>query len=408
MIRLVLFELKKIFLKPVFVFVVIMLLCINFFSIYNTYKESTYLDIALLNSDKTFGDVYYDMYSDYSGEMTLEKIENLLLVYKPIQSKVADLTASSAGNVPNTLTGNVWSDYYLLNWLYVTPMEYMWTYQSVANDIVVSAYENIEFYSSYDNDYKVLENQKIIEIFRGRNIKNFEYTEMVNEYLHYDFSALLIIILLILAITNIFIYEQESKTDTIILASVKGGTSTLFAKIIALMIFITSITILFSIFDLLSFITIYGTTEGLLLPIYAIRDYKVSFFSGNILEYAMLSLILKNIGILSLVSIFLFVALSLRNSLSVFITNFSVSVFMIGVGLYFETLTGGIIKTINPYFLIFNKSLFLNCEFIKMFGTPILIVVAGVISSMIIGAVFMGLTIYAYPKNYHLRNGKGG
>lgn len=371
MSRLILFELKKTFLKPVFFLIIGILLCVNFFSIYMVRENSTYLDNALLNGSEngTWGDIYWDIYTAYSGEMDIEKIKEILSVYRPIESKVSDLTASSAGNVPNTLTGNVWSDYYLLKWLYVTPMEYMWTYRSTAEKIVTSANENIAFYSDYGNDYKVLENKKIVDLFSDRSVQNFEYTEMVNEYAHYDFSKLLLIIILIFAVTNIFISEKESKTDGIISASISGGKKTLFAKIFALMIFITAMSILFWLFDLISFIIVYGVAEGMF----------------------------------STCAIYLFVAQKLKNSLAVFITNFAISAFIVGIGRYFENLTGGFAKAVNPYSLIFNESLFSNYEFINVFGFPFLTVWVSLLISTITWGIFISLVIYIYPKNYHLK-----
>lgn len=360
--KLVLFELKKFFFKKSILIVTILLIIVNFINIYETYKKDVILSSPIWIS------TYNELYKDFSGTITVEKIHNLIDIYQPLEMKVVDLTASTRIDDENTITGNVYSDYYLLSWLYVTPMEYMYNYRSYASEIVNKASENVEFYSNHSNNYMVKENQKIMSIFEGRYISDFEYTEMINGYVYYDFSEYLILIMLVFISANIFSYEQECEMDKILLTSKNGGVKVVTAKIIAIICFIVVYTVLFSIVDIIGFAMSYNTLEGLTLPVYAVKGFSKSYFNGTIISYSVVSCLMKILGFICISMFLLIVSRSLKLPLIVFILNAILSLTMMISHEYFVDLST---KIFNPYQLISNHTLLGRCEFINIFQTPI-------------------------------------
>mgnify|MGYP007025201254 CR=1 FL=1 len=80
----------------------------NLFKIYGDYTSYSYL--ADGSGAQSWHTVYWQLYEEYRGEITPEKIEQLLAVYQPLAQATADMTASTATDDPNTMTGNLYSD----------------------------------------------------------------------------------------------------------------------------------------------------------------------------------------------------------------------------------------------------------------------------------------------------------
>jgi len=216
MVKLIKYELKKNFLKRSIIIALLIFSVINIVKIISVHNDN-----SLFGSDMpaSWKSVYWQQYDNFSGQMTQEKIKNLMTVYRPLEQQTADLTASTAMDNPNTYTGNVYSDYYLLKWCYVQPMEYAYMYRNTADEIVQTAEENMQFYSDYGNEYLRKENATIAKLFSERTVPDFAYTEMYQYYLEYDFSALLVILLCLYGLVGVFVSEKESDMDTLLLTT---------------------------------------------------------------------------------------------------------------------------------------------------------------------------------------------
>lgn len=242
MVSLIKYELKKHFIKRSIFIVILIFSLINIVKINNVYQENSFISKS---KSPIWNEVYWQLYDQFGGTTTLEKIEQLLSVYRPLEKQTADLTASRAMDNPNTYTGNVYSDCYLLKDYYVQPMEYAYMYQATANDIVQAAKDNMVFYNKLGNNYKYRENDIIASLFASRHISEFSYTEMYQYYLEYDFSSLLVLLICLYGLVGVFASEKETDMDILILTTVSGGRKTLISKIVASMLFVLFICLWF-------------------------------------------------------------------------------------------------------------------------------------------------------------------
>lgn len=399
MFNLVGYECKKFFFKYSLLCLILVLLCANGMKIFSIQKETTYL------LDPLWVEVHGQLYEEYSGEMTVEKIEHLLSRFRLIESDISDFTASTRTDNPDTLTGNIYSDYYLYSWFFVEPMEYMWSYKYNTKEILEKSKENLSFYEKYGNQYKVRENEKIITLFQNREIVDFQYTELVNEYSHYEFSSVFVLLLLLYVSTTVFSYEYECKMDKILLTH--KNRSIILAKMVSITLLLLVIVLLFALFDLGCFILAYGTTEGFSLPFYALRDYSQSFFGGSILSYAFISTMMKFHGFFSISMIFLFVAQSIKKPLIIFLVNLLIGGILFAVQNSFENLSNVWIKAINPYSLVANNVLLGRCEFVNLLGFPVPLSFVATFLTVFVGAFFGFIIVSTSQQNmFAKRRGK--
>lgn len=388
------YELKKIFMKKTIIFVVLAFAIINFLQINSIYTEKSILANAGNPAWKT---IYMELYPKFSGNMTNAKIDELLSLFRPLEKITSDHTASTATDNPNTFTGNVYGDYYLLRDLFVKPMEYMYTYHNTAGEIVRKAGENIDFYNSLGNRYECRKNENIKILFDNRSINEFAYTEAYMYYTSYDFSILLILLICIFGISNVFVREKESQMDTLLLTNISGGKKTISAKIRAVSIFVITISLCFSLFDFIGFMVSFGTAEGYSLPIFALKNFITSPLSVSLWQYVLLSAGIRALGIWALAMIFLLVSMIGKNALASFIINIALSFAAITIWSGFTYSENVFVKVINPFSLVYNNSLFSKTEFLNCFGIPILSFISAIVFGISFGILSITL-IYKFSK----------
>lgn len=394
MLKLVLYEIKKLFFKKSVFLTLVIFSIINIIKIFSVYEnESLFAD----KSTEKWSGIYWKLYNDYSGEITLDKVNDLLEIYRPLKKQTAELTASTAQDNPDTLTGNVYSDYYLLSWLYVNPMEYFYMYQSEAAAIQRNAYENMSFYRNVGNDYEYRRNEIIKNIFSKRNIPEFAYTEMYQYYIYYDFSLLLILFISLYGIINVFVIEKETEMNHILLTTVCGGNKTITAKLLSTFIYILSVTFWFLFLDFICFGIAFHSFEGGSMPVYAIQSFAGSSVSVTLNQYSILSGCYKFAGILFFSTLFLLVSSFFKNALLPFIINLLLVFLFILIGE--NSMGSGYIlsKIMNPFMLLINRELFSKTEFINIFGQPVSSYLAAFIFSIGL-CILLVISIYLFSE----------
>lgn len=131
----------------------------------------------------------------------------------------------------------------------MNPMKYDYDYKAYAESVVTSAKNNITFYEALGNRYDSRKNAAIAELFQGRSITSFAYTEMYNYYVQYDFSALLVLLICLYGLLNVFLSEKETEMDTLLLTTKAGGVKTAWAKLLASALFVCSVSFWFWLVD---------------------------------------------------------------------------------------------------------------------------------------------------------------
>lgn len=395
MVRLFFFEFRKHFMKKSLVIAIICFSLLNIAKIYSEYHEKSLLSSS---ANPEWQELYWnEIYEQFKGVMTDKKIERLMSIYKPLEQQTADKTASTETNNPNTFTGNLYNDHLFFKWNFVDPMEYSYMYKQYANDVVKNAKENVSFFELLGNDYEYKKNKIILNRFQGRSIDSFSYTEMFQYYIHYDFSAFLVILICLYALMSVFVTEKETEMNVLLLTTKAGGKKTILAKLFSASVFVIAVSFWFGLIDFIAFASFFGSLEALFSPIYAIENFANTALDINLGEYALLSLVVKTIGFLIVSYLFLFISLFFKNALLPFIINLF---FMFGFIYFQEAYMGSeqiIFKVINPFSLVVHRDLFGGTEFVNLFGFPILSYTAAIFFGGIWGGFFL-LSIFIFQR----------
>lgn len=404
MVKLLLFECRKHFLKKSIVLAILLFSILNIAKIYSVYDQTSLLSKS---KEPVWNDLYWDMYEDFGGTITKEKIEQLMSIYGPLDKQTADKTASTATDNPNTYTGNVYNDTFFFRWNFVNPMKYAYMYKGYANDVVITAKENVAFFESLGNQYEYRKNAAIVDRYTGRDISDFSYTEMYKSYIHYDFSAFLVILICMYVLINVFVSEKETEMDVLLLTTKAGGTKTVVAKIITSAIFVCVVCSWFWLLDFAAFATIYGSLEATFSPLYAIENFANSSISISLGTYAVLSNLVKTAGILVLSLVFLLISTLFKNALFPFI----MSLFATFGFIYMQEMYMGsgriLLKVLNPFVLVVNRELFRKTEFVNLFGYPVISYVPALLFAFAWGTIcILGMMILVRKNTVNRRRGR--
>lgn len=402
MTRLIRYEFYKSFCKRSILVVLILFSVINLLKINDEFHSYSYL--ADGKDSRSWNSVYWQLYESYSGEITTEKINQLLSVYQPLADATADMTASTATDNPNTMTGNIYSDRNILEKYYVQPMEYFYNYQAYASEVAERAKENALFYKEQGQTYEVRKNSTIYHLYSGRSIRNFAYQEMYNYYLNYDFSSILVLLLCLYGIVSTFVCEKETQMDMLLLTNLGGGRKTTFAKIVSATLFVISVAIWFSVLDYIGFALSFGTTEGYNLPLYAVSNFSTAAINLNLLQYSLVSSVTRAIGIWMMSMMFLFISMFWRNTLIPFVADFGAALCFVVIGASQSYSSNVWLKIINPYSLLTNRTLFSKTEFICFAGYPIQSFWVAIIFALIAGTVAITAMMIFSKRNCHCRD----
>lgn len=401
--KLIQYECFKLFCKRSTLVILLVFSVINLIKIHSEYKSYSYLSDG--TDSRSWNSTYWELYKEYSGEITEEKIESLLAVYEPLVNATADMTANTALNNPDTLTGNQYSDRNLLTKYYVNPMRYFYGYQAFAKEIARKAMENVNLYQSLGNTYEVRKNSVIYNLYTNRSITTFSYGEMYNYYLNYDFSTMLIFLICLYGLVGTFVSEKETQMDILLLTNRNGGRKTTAAKLIAVTLFVTGISLWFSVLDFAGFCASFHSMAGGNLPVYAISNFSAASVNISLFQYAILSAIIRAIGFWSIGMLLLLVSMFWRNALIPFVLDFAICLILIISGASSAYTSNLLLKSLNPYSLLTNRILFGKTELLNVFGYPVLSYAAAIAFSVAAGIFVAAAIFFLSAKNFHCRTG---
>ena len=350
MINLIRFEFKKCFVRRSLVIIIIVFMIVNVYKINTIFKDK---GLFSKNGILQYKDVYIELFEDFGGEITEEKIEKLMRIYNNIKEKIADRTYST-GYDEKSYTYNPYNDEIFIRWLFVDELEYDYFYKKYANNISKNAYDNMQLYENLNNKYKCRENYIIANLFYNREITNFNYTEKYLYYLQYDFSTLLIFLICIYAISRVFVLEKEVEMDFLLITT-KMGKKTIKAKIIASFLFIIMLTLLFGLLDYISFSVCFKSFGSNDSPLYSLANFKNTRLNMGLLEFSIISLIIKTFGILIVCTCFLLYSCLFSKVIYSYIASF------ITTYILFQ----------NPISLLVNRELYKETSFVNVLNFPI-------------------------------------
>lgn len=378
--RLIGFEWRKSFLHLPLLLLLVLFTAADIAKIYGVYQENSYLSM-----EESWKEIYWELYSDYSGEITLDKINSLLAIYRPLEEQTADLTATSASDVEGTLTGNIWSDRSLLNRYYVTPMQYCYTYRNLAAQIYLKANENVELFTNLENNFEVSKNQRTAILYASRQINSFYYTEGWFYYIYYDFSIILVLLLCLYGVSQIFTLEKESGMDRLLPTSRNGGRRTMAAKLIASTLFTAGVSLWFSVVDYVTFSIIFGLGNGAELPIYAIENLAYASVNLSILQFAAVNTLSRVLGFWIFSMAVLLVSVFCLHPLIPLATGVAAFTSLALAGAHWNYSGHVWLAVLNPYSMVVGRLLYGRTKFVSLLGIPLLSWEAALLSMAIIG-----------------------
>ncbi|MBU5426897.1 hypothetical protein KQI41_10790 [Tissierella pigra] len=390
--KILIFEIRKNFLKRYLFVTLCLLTLINIFMIYDYYKENHVFSTEQTNRSEAFWNLYK---GKFKGKITNEKINALMEIYTPLYQICAVERSYSMEYDPETYTGYTFGDYRMLDLGFVRPMEYSYMYRNHALEIADKAMENLEFFRSVDNNYQYRSNLKIASLFGDRQVTDFYHTEMYENLFRYDFSSFLILLMSILALVPVFVAEKETEMNLILSTSKKGGKETINAKILSSFLYVIIISAWFYIFDFLAFSYFYGLT-GLNNQLYALKDFMLTPLNVRMWEFIILSAVVKIIGLMAVSSMILFLSSIFRRALLPYILSLA-TVFLLMLFNEFAKM-----KFINPIELIANRELFKNTGFIKILDFPVHKFIGVILSVIFLAGAFVLATKMTSKKNASL------
>ena len=387
--KILIYEIRKNFIKPYLFVILCLLTVINTVTIYDYYKENHVFSTEKTNRSIAFWNLYE---GKFKGRITNEKINALMEIYTPLYQLCAVERTFSTEYDPETYTGYTFGDYRMLDLGFVRPMEYSYMYRSQALEIADKAKENLEFFRTAGNVYQYRSNLKIASLFGGRQITDFYHTEMYENLFRYDFSSFLILLMSILALVPVFVAEKETEMDLILSTSKKGGKETVNAKILSSFLYVIVISVWFYMVDFLAFSYFYGLT-GLNNQLYALKDFMLTPLNVKMWGFILLSAAVKIIGLLAVSSIILFLSSIFRRALLPYILSLG-TVFLLMLVNEFTK-----VKFINPIELIANREMFKNTDFINILGFPVHEFIVVILSVMLFAVAFVLATKMIIKKN---------
>lgn len=405
MLRLIGFEWKKIFGKRSILLALILLSLIDLVKINGVYRENSYLyQTAAEKAD--WNSVHWSLYEEYSGEITSQQIQKLLTQFRPIEEQVAEMTASTRLDNPNTMTGSLYGDYNLMRKYFVLPMEEFHSYAQKALTVSNTAKENASFYRSHGNEYEARKNALIYHQFSGREINSFAYTELFNYYLHYDFSTALTLLLCLFGLVSVFVREKESDMEGVLLVNPHGGRATAGAKIVASSLYVAGVSLWFSALDFLGFVLAFHTSEGSTLPIFAITNFAASPLRMSLGMFAIVSALVKALGVWTIGMIVLLIAKKGKNALFPFLCALLFCLGLVVLGTNSANSSWIWAKVFNPFTLLQNRILFRKAEFVNVLGFPVPSFVAAIVVALLLGFILASVIVIFADQN-NLRRKRG-
>ncbi len=360
-IRLLRFEIKKNFINPWILIFLVILLCANGWRLYTEYKEDT---------KRTDGieELYETFYERYKGNITPEKVEDLMSVYGHLKEKEENMSLSNAPGT-GTYLESEYEDWRFFHFQFAEEMEYDYLYVNRATGITNQAIELYQVYEQAGNKYEAAKNQVIANTFYGRQISDFADTRYIETWLDHDYSSMMIALLCLFGLCSVFVSEKETEMYMLQRTSKLGGGATVAAKMTASAMFVLLICILFYAQDYLVLQLLSGHSEALGSPIYAIPAFRSTGLNMTVGQFIWWYSAVKSFGILIISCTILLLSCLCRRILTTFVTGFGA---IAGFALLQElSLLRPLLKWFNPMEAIIIRETVYNITFVNVFGFSI-------------------------------------
>lgn len=386
-------EFRKLFMKKSLLAVIIVLSVINAVKIGTDYKYNAYYggtSVKNQNEKAAYGKLYAE---EYSGTITDAKISMLMDYINSHYNEAVQSSYDKSEDFDKYLSGTWFGDYHAYYFKLYLPYKYAYEYREYANRIALKAAENVEFYKQYGNEYEANRNYQIAKQYSNRKITEFYDTEGAKVYLNYDFSSLIILIILVYALTPVFVGEKLNGMQPIISVSKFGTGRTAAAKLVSSEIFAVNVTAWFTLLNILQHGMIYSC-DGLDLPLYALEQFKTTPLTFSIWQFILTDFALKLLSVTFFTALILMISSMCKSWTFAFAAEIGIIGILVAVYDFLPQF-----NVINPVSLLASRELFTEYSTVNIFNNSvneyIIIITAAVIMSL---AAFL-TAVEAYTHN---------
>lgn len=323
--------------------------------------------IGMLYNDTIVKDTLSDgrqaVIDEIKGPITNEKISFVIDKKRELDDLVENRIYKTEYD-SSTYTGYQFGDSIVFDKIY-DDLDYAYHYTESLNKIKTKAEENLTIYPK--DSYEAAMSQKILDIYGEREIKNYYDTTGYEAYFSYDFSALLILLFLLVSITPIFSEEREVRMNLLILSSPNGKRSTTKAKLLSVATITFGVAILFILLDFLLFFFLFNL-EGGSNPLYSLTSFAYTPLNVSILQYVFISSFLKLIGSLFFGLLYALFSSAFKSVLSSMVGAGGMLLLLVFCN---DFVSIDSFKCLSPISLFVNRILFQSYTSLNFFRIPV-------------------------------------
>ena len=309
--KLVYLEARKGILRRSVLIALILFLCLDILKIGLDYRAGEIREVIGNTEGMQAG--FAEIYDKVKGPITNETAAFLVGEYRRLSQAVADGTYSRKPQ-EGTYSGYIYGDYFLIGSYFYSQMSYCVQYSMRMAERLEQERENLKLYQSVGNKSMAAKCSYILQHYADRSISSFYLMDSWESLLQFDFSDLLILLLLILGVAASFTREKETGMTMLLSSSRYGGWPMLASKCGVAISYAIGLTILFSVLNL----TVYGVLFGLQgwdCPLYAIEACQDTPFGGTVGQFYLLSCGMKAMGFSILSLLLLLMSACFRRTL---------------------------------------------------------------------------------------------
>lgn len=383
---LVRFELSKIFRRRVLWVAFIVFLLINAFQLTQTTPYYT-----KDNPDYNYQMGRRLMYSKVEGVFSDEKIDFVLKGWDATYPSIMSAQSDQQTLNDKYYTKTPYHDFNVYDEM-KTEMQRQYEYNDSIKTLKTYAEQNLS-YMSNKSTYEGRRNQLILDIYKERQINSFYDRSGLENYLKYDFSSLLVLLLLLLGISPIFSSEKETGMAPLLSSSKLGRHKTVMAKVWAVVLFTSLFTMCFSVMDF-AYYAIAAGFHGGQSALYTLIDFKYTPLTCTIWQYVILQGIAKWLGLVVVGFLFMLISSIFRETYPVFILGTGLIALFMATGNHFQLF--------NPISMLTLSQYAQELSTLNILNYPVLTIVILPISVLLLALIVLALVFLANHKQWHI------
>lgn len=356
--KIIVFELKKLFRNHLIIMMFLFLSVLNVYRIYSGYRD-------LVAQEPQYYNARFQEYARASGEWSNEKISYVLENYQKAKAIIDAGGYSTEPNQPGTVTGYVFGDYGLFGEI-KNEMDTMYHYADTTSSITKKAADYAKFYTEKGNTFEAKRNRLIVQTYQNRNVNAFYDTSGLKAYFKYDFSTLLILVLLIPLLSPLYAREHELEMQGLLQITQNYPKMTV-CKMIAGTSAVCIVSILFFIQDFAAFTILYRI-EGLSQPVYTLPGFFYSPLNISITSYILCNAAFKILCFLVFGFLCMMISALVKNEVIPFCITLVTAAFLILADAFLNLPA---ISCFNPVTLLSSAKLFQEFSTVNICNIPI-------------------------------------